>query len=63
MQTYSRAQLVKLAPDWLDTPEEAEARYVVIEDNGDRCIVQLICDLPIPPQETLRKEMIVPVEE
>lgn len=63
MVTYTRGQLVKLAPEWRDSPEEAQARYVVVEDNGDRCIVKLICELPIPPQETLRKEMLLPAED
>lgn len=63
MQTFKVGQLVKLAPEWLNSPEEAEVRYRVIEDNGDRLIVECICDLPIPPQELVSREMIVPVEE
>jgi hypothetical protein len=31
-------------------PEEKGARYKVIEINGDRAIIEFICDLPIPPQ-------------
>ena len=54
---------MKLAPEWLNSPEEAEARYRVVEDNGDRLIVEYICDMPIPPKELVSREMIVVVEE
>lgn len=33
---------------------EEDARYLVVEDNGDRLLVKLVCDLPIPPVELLR---------
>jgi hypothetical protein len=37
---------------------EASARFVLIEDNGDRCLIRLICDLPIAPVEcVLRGEI------
>lgn len=26
------------------------ARYEIVEVNGDRAIIEFICDLPIPPQ-------------
>jgi hypothetical protein len=29
---------------------ETGARYKVVEINGDRAIIEFICDLPIPPQ-------------
>lgn len=63
MVAFRPGQLVRLAPEWLDNPKEAESLYRVVEDNGDRCIVELVCDLPIPPQELVRKAMIIPVEE
>lgn len=63
MNTFERGQLVRLAKQWLDSPSESDALYRVVEDNGDRCIIQLVCDLPIPPQELVGKEMIVPVED
>lgn len=31
-------------------PDEEKAKYRVIEINGDRVIIEFICDLPIPPQ-------------
>jgi uncharacterized Fe-S cluster-containing protein len=31
-------------------PDEKEAGYKVVEVNGDRAIIEFICDLPIPPQ-------------
>jgi len=63
MDRFARGQLVKLVPQWLSSPEEADARYRVVEDNGDRLIVEYVCDLPIPPQELVRREMAVAVQE
>jgi hypothetical protein len=34
---------------------EESARYLVVEDNGDRLLAKLICDLPIPPVELMRR--------
>lgn len=62
MDKLKTGQLVRLAQQWMDTPVEADARYRVVEDNGDRLIVELVCDLPIPPQELVRREMLVLVE-
>jgi hypothetical protein len=55
---YRPGDRVRIAREWRDRPDEAEAIYTVIEDNGDRCIIELVCDLPIRPQETVRKHMI-----
>jgi hypothetical protein len=30
-------------------PGDEECRFIVIEDNDDRLMIMLICDLPIPP--------------
>ncbi len=34
--------------------DERDARYLVVEINGDRAIIEFICDLPIPPQSIAR---------
>ena len=34
--------------------DEREAKYKVVEMNGDRAIIEFICDLPIPPQSTAK---------
>lgn len=62
MDKLRKGQLVRLAPQWRDSPAEADALYRLVEDNGDRCIIELVCDMPIPPQELVGKEMIVAVE-
>jgi hypothetical protein len=36
-------------------PGDESARFEVIEDNGDRLIVRLLCDLPIPPTQLVRR--------
>jgi hypothetical protein len=55
---YTTGDRVRIVKAWRDTPEEGDAVYVVVEDNGDRCIVELVCDLPIRPHETVGKHMI-----
>lgn len=34
--------------------DEKGAMYKVIEINGDRAIIEFICDLPIPPQSVAK---------
>ena len=34
--------------------DEKGAEYRVLEINGDRAMVEFICDLPIPPQSVAR---------
>jgi len=43
-------------------PGEESARFVVVEDNGDRLTIRLICNLPIPPVELVRESDVVAVE-
>lgn len=31
-------------------PDEKGATYRVVEVNGDRAIIEFVCDLPLPPQ-------------
>jgi hypothetical protein len=31
--------------------DEASCRFELVEHNGDRCTIQLICDMGIPPTE------------
>jgi len=31
-------------------PDEEGARYKILEINGDRAVIEFICQLPIPPQ-------------
>jgi hypothetical protein len=35
-------------------PDEKGAEYKVIEINGDRVVIEFICDLPIPPQSVAK---------
>jgi hypothetical protein len=34
--------------------DEAGARYKIVEINGDRAIIEFICNLPIPPQSVAK---------
>jgi hypothetical protein len=38
--------------------EEQEFRFILLEHNGDRVTVQLICDERIKPVETLKVEEV-----
>ncbi len=37
-------------------PGDESALFDVIEDNGDRLLVRLVCDLPIPPTQVVRRD-------
>lgn len=43
-------------------PGEKSERFFLLEWNGDRGFIRLICDLPIPPIELVRDGDIVLVE-
>ena len=45
-------RIVKLTHPANDS--ERDALFEVVEDNGDRLQIRLICDLPYPPVETVR---------
>ena len=38
--------------------DEEDMRFLLVEDNGDRVLIELICDLPIPPRECVAKDEI-----
>jgi hypothetical protein len=40
-------------------PDEIGAKYRVVEINGDRAIIEFVCDLPIPPQSTAKINELV----
>lgn len=37
-------------------PGDDKVRFVVVEDNGDRLFGKLVCNLPIPPVQLLRRK-------
>ena len=43
-------------------PDEAEARYRILEINGDRAIIEYVCDLPFPPQSVAKLDELQTVE-
>ena len=51
-------QLVKLRQP--ENEAEAAARFSLVEVNGDRALIRLLCDLPIPPVELVRISDIAP---
>jgi hypothetical protein len=49
--------IVKLRPEWCERGEES-GRYVVVELRGPRVLIRYICDLPIPPTESVEMRTI-----
>lgn len=43
--------------------ESAEDRFVVLEVNGDRALVEYICDMPVPPTQLVNVDDIVLAED
>ena len=43
-------------------PGDREARFVVLEANGDRLLVRLVCDLPIAPTQVVMASEVVKAE-
>lgn len=59
VQTITTGQSFEFMPEWCDGDDEF--RYIVLEDNGDRCLVQALdSGLVFPPQTTIKKEWINP---
>lgn len=57
---FQVGQLVK----WLTpiTPEELNERYTVLEVNGDRLLVQFVCNWRINPTSTYLASDLTPAE-
>jgi len=44
-------------------PDEKGARYKVVEINGDRAVIEFICDLPIPPQSVAKTSELEVIQQ
>lgn len=53
MKHMTQTTLVKLANRIGMSQAEREARFTIVEDNGTRVQIRLICNLPIAPVETV----------
>ena len=42
--------------------DEEGTRYKILEINGDRVVIEFICQLPIPPQSVAKIDELVVVE-
>jgi hypothetical protein len=42
MSKFSVGDIIKAKPEWLDAGETGEERYVVLEDRGNKTLVQYI---------------------
>ena len=43
--------------------DEEGATYRVIEINGDRALIQFICDLPLPPQSFAKLDELQVIQQ
>jgi len=44
-------------------PGDSDARFTVLEVNGDRLLVRLVCRLPIPPTSVVMESEVILVED
>ena len=50
---------VRIKKEWRDPSESENTLYIVIEDNGDRSVIQLKdCDMPLKPSQTVKDYML-----
>ena len=56
--TYEAGQQVRIRSEWCEVDAEAQDVYTVVENNGDRLIIELNCDLPIKPQSLVCPSMV-----
>lgn len=55
--------IIKIKPEWCDSPTDGDRRFVVVELNGDRLVGELLgSNMSIIPQERFRTEMVEVVE-
>ena len=49
--SIERGDIVRIKPEWLDAGENAELKYVVLQDNGNNRVLIRALDtgLPLPP--------------
>lgn len=66
METFVIGDIVTIKPEWLDSAENAENEYLVVDVNYEtkRCYIEPInSDLPIRPQELVSFDMIALLRE
>ena len=53
--SIERGDIVRIKPEWLDAGENAELKYVVLQDNGNNRVLirALNTGLPLPPVNTV----------
>ena len=53
--SIERGDIVRIKPEWLDAGENAELKYVVLQDNGNNRVLirALNSGLPLPPVNTV----------
>lgn len=57
--TFKKGQKIKIKKQYLDDPEENKLNYIIIEDKGDRVLIEPTnTSLNIIPQQTIKKYMI-----
>lgn len=59
--SIERGDIVRIKPEWLDAGENAELKYVVLQDNGNNRVLIRALDtgLPLPPVNEADKDWLV----
>ena len=58
---FTPGTLVRIRPEFCDRSEEVSYRFRVVENNGDRLIVEHVTDARLAPTELVRPYMIAAV--
>jgi hypothetical protein len=58
--TAARIKVGSVVKNSRPTEGEADLRFILKEDNGNRVLIELICDYRIKPLETVAEDEIEP---
>jgi hypothetical protein len=50
--------IVRILPQYCDDPREAGMRFTLVEDRGERALIELVCDWQIKPTQSVLKNML-----
>jgi len=49
---------VRIRPEWRDDPREGDVEYVVVEERGNRLLVEAQLGMKINPRQNVRRGMV-----
>jgi hypothetical protein len=54
---FNVGDIVQLVDEYCE-PVERSMRYIIVENNGDRLVIEAVCGMSIKPAELVRPEHI-----